>query len=51
MIEQLQTIPLTGNFSGSVRQGCLQRAGIADGGEFYIRPPGTAAWLFDKVKY
>jgi len=25
-------------------------AGIADGGEFYIRPPGTAAWLFDKVK-
>ena len=28
-----------------------QRAGIADGGEFYIRPPGTAAWLFDKVKY
>jgi hypothetical protein len=26
-------------------------AGIADGGEFYIRPPGTAAWLFDKVKY
>jgi hypothetical protein len=30
--------------------GC-QRAGIADGGEFYIRPPGTAAWLFDKVKY
>jgi hypothetical protein len=27
------------------------RAGIADGGEFYIRPPGTAAWLFDKVKY
>jgi len=27
-----------------------QRAGIADGGEFYIRPPGTAAWLFDKVK-
>ena len=30
---------------------CSQRAGIADGGEFYIRPPGTAAWLFDKVKY
>jgi hypothetical protein len=29
----------------------LQRKGIADGGEFYIRPPGTAAWLFDKVKY
>jgi len=27
-----------------------QRAGIADGGEFYIRPPGTAAWLFAKVK-
>ena len=31
--------------------GDAQRAGIADGGEFYIRPPGTAAWLFDKVKY
>jgi hypothetical protein len=29
----------------------VQRAGIADGGEFYIRPLGTAAWLFDKVKY
>jgi hypothetical protein len=29
---------------------CCQRAGIADGGEFYIRPPGTTAWLFDKVK-
>jgi hypothetical protein len=28
---------------------CHQRAGIADGGEFYIRPPGTAAWLFDKL--
>jgi len=28
-----------------------QRAGIADGGEFYIHSPGTAAWLFDKVKY
>ena len=28
-----------------------QRTSIADGGEFYIRPPGTAAWLFDKVKY
>jgi len=27
------------------------RAGIADGGEFNIRPPGTAVWLFDKVKY
>jgi hypothetical protein len=24
----------------------VQRAGIADGGEFYIRPAGTAAWLF-----
>jgi len=23
--------------------GCLQRAGIADGGGFYIRPPGTTA--------
>jgi hypothetical protein len=20
-------------------------------GNFYIRPPGTAAWLFDKDKY
>jgi hypothetical protein len=29
----------------------MQRAGIADGGEFSIRPPGTVAWLFDKVKY
>jgi hypothetical protein len=28
-----------------------QRAGIADGGELVLRPPGTAAWLFDKVKY
>jgi len=27
------------------------RTGIADGGELYIRPPGTAVWLFDKVKY
>jgi hypothetical protein len=26
-----------------------QRAGIADGGEFYIRPPGTAAWLLIKL--
>ena len=34
-----------------VRYHCCQRAGIADGGEFYIRPPGTAAWIFDKVKY
>jgi len=30
---------------------CTQRAGIADGGEFYIRLPGTAAWLFAKDKY
>jgi hypothetical protein len=29
--------------------GDRQRTGIADGGEYYIRPPGTAAWLFDKV--
>ena len=28
-----------------------QRTGIADGGKFYIRPPGTAAWLFAKDKY
>jgi len=27
------------------------RAGIADGGEIEFRPPGTAAWLFDKVTY
>jgi hypothetical protein len=33
------------------RKNYRQRAGIADGGEFYIRPPGTAAWLFDKDKY
>ena len=34
-----------------VAKGDVQRAGIADGGEFYIRPTGTAAWLFAKVKY
>jgi hypothetical protein len=28
-----------------------QRSGIAEGGEFYFRPPGTVAWFFDKVKY
>jgi len=28
-----------------------KRAAIADGGEFKIRPPGTTALLFDKVKY
>jgi hypothetical protein len=28
-----------------------QRSGIADGGEIESRPLGTAAWLFDKVKY
>jgi hypothetical protein len=33
------------------RTACTLRAGIADGGEFYIRPTGTAAWLFDKAKY
>jgi hypothetical protein len=26
-------------------------AGIADGGEFYIPQPGTAAWFFNKGKY
>jgi len=26
-----------------------ERAGIADGGEFYIRPPGIAAWLLKKL--
>jgi hypothetical protein len=34
--------------------GCVNiiiRAGIADGGELEFRPLGTAAWLFDKVKY
>jgi len=25
-------------------------ADIANGGGFYIRPSGTADWLFDKVK-
>ncbi len=42
-----------GNYVAYLRshKNCTQRAGIADGGEFYIRPPGTAAWLFDKVKY
>jgi hypothetical protein len=39
------------NLITAARKNCWQRAGIADGGEFYIRPPGTAAWLFDKVKY
>ena len=34
-----------------IRFNSTQRAGIADGGEFEIRPPGTATWLFDKVKY
>jgi hypothetical protein len=36
---------------GDVIKVCVQRAGITDGGEFYIRSPGTAAWLIDKVKY
>lgn len=31
--------------------GCVKRTGIADGGELKFRPPGTAAWFFDKVKY
>ena len=35
---------------GECHENCIQRAGIADSGEFYIRPSGTAAWLFDKVK-
>jgi hypothetical protein len=26
-------------------------SGIADGGKIEFRPPGTAAWLFDEVKY
>jgi hypothetical protein len=26
-----------------------QRAGIADGGGFYIRPPETAAWLLKNL--
>jgi len=34
-----------------VGKNSVQRAGIADGGEFYICPPGTAAWLFAKDKY
>lgn len=37
-------------FEGSL-QYCGEQAGIADGGEIYIRPFGTAAWLFAKVKY
>jgi len=37
-------------FSSLAKNG-VQRTGIADSGEFYIRPSGTAAWLFDKVKY
>jgi len=32
------------------RKNCHQRAGIADGGKLVFRPPGTATWLFDKVK-
>jgi len=27
-----------------------QRAGLCAGVELAFRPPGTAAWLFDKVK-
>ena len=34
-----------------VKPACTLRAGIADGGELEFGPPGTAAWLFDKVKY
>jgi hypothetical protein len=34
---------------GSMSLSCAQRAGIADGGELEFRPPGTAAWLFDKL--
>jgi len=30
-------------------KGDAQRAGIADGGEFYIRPPGTAAGFLIKL--
>jgi hypothetical protein len=26
-----------------------QRAGVADDGVFYIRPTGTAAWIYDKA--
>ncbi len=29
---------------------CYQRAGLCAGVELAFRPPGTAAWLFDKVK-
>jgi len=39
------------NFSEVSIKSCRQRTGIADGGELVFRPPGTAAWLFDKVKY
>ena len=27
---------------------CFLRPGIANGGEFYNRPPGTAAWLLSQ---
>ncbi len=32
-------------------QGYIQQTSIADGGEFYIRPPEITAWVFNKVKY
>jgi len=31
--------------------GFRKRKGLGDGGEFYIRPPATVAWLFDKGKF
>jgi hypothetical protein len=34
-----------------VEENCTQRTGIAEGGKLEIRLPGTAAWLFNKVKY
>jgi len=45
------TYPLFGSQPISGLYNCKQRTGIADGGEIEFRPPGTAAWLFDKIKY
>ncbi|MBK6625951.1 MAG: hypothetical protein IPG30_13525 [Chitinophagaceae bacterium] len=53
MIQIIKISPIIFNVEVRVTlsKGCSLRAGIADGGEFYIRPLGTAARLFDKVKY
>jgi hypothetical protein len=36
---------------GSRGEPFVQRQGIVDSGETAFRPPGTAVWFFDKVKY